>query len=49
MYLQDWAAGLNAIGLFNNEAVPDPYRFDNWQDWAAATLNSVNLPPTGNN
>jgi hypothetical protein len=49
MYWQDWAAGLNAIGLFNNEAVPDPYRFDNWQDWAAATLNSVNLPPTGNN
>lgn len=39
---QEWAAGLKAIDIFNNEAVPGPYVFSNWQDWAAALVNAVN-------
>ena len=44
---RDWAAGFNGIGLFANEGTPDPYRFDYWQDWASALLDSINLPPVG--
>jgi hypothetical protein len=39
---KDWAAGLKAIDVFQNEAVPGPYVFENWQDWAEAVVNAVN-------
>ena len=41
---KEWAAGLKAIDLFQNEAIPGPDIFDNWQDWAAALVNAVNQP-----
>lgn len=37
-----WGASLKAIELFANEAVPEPYGFDNWQDWAQAFVGAVN-------
>lgn len=40
-----WAASLKAIDVFSNEAIPGPYVFDNWQDWAAALVNSINVTP----
>ena len=39
---KEWASGLKAIDVFNNEAVPGPYVFDDWQDWAQAVVNAVN-------
>jgi hypothetical protein len=38
-----WAAGLKAIDVFSNEAIPGPYVYDNWQDWAAALVNAINV------
>ncbi len=40
-----WAAGLKAIDVFSNEAIPGPYVYDNWQDWAAALVNAINVNP----
>ena len=37
-----WASGLKAIESFNNEAVPGPYVYNDWHDWASAVLNAVN-------
>ena len=37
---QEWAVGLKAIDLFNNEAVPSPYEFENWDEWVAQTINA---------
>ena len=39
---KEWAAGLVGIDIFQSEAVPSPYQFDNWQDWATQLVNSVN-------
>jgi len=39
---KDWAAGMMAIDIFQNEALPNPYLFENWQDWAAEVINAVN-------
>ena len=39
---QEWGAGLKGIDVFANEGVPDPYQFQNWDDWAVALVNSVN-------
>jgi len=39
---QDWGVGLNAIDVFVNEGIPSPYKFDNWQDWAAALVGAIN-------
>jgi hypothetical protein len=39
---KSWAAGLLAIDVFTNEATPDPYQFDDWQDWAQALVGAVN-------
>jgi hypothetical protein len=39
---KSWAAGLKAIDVFANEAIPEPYGFDNWQDWASAVVGAVN-------
>ena len=39
---QEWAAGLKAIDVFTNEAVPNTDAFNNWEDWASAVLGSIN-------
>jgi len=39
---RDWASGLTAIDIFQNESIPNPYLFENWKDWAAELMNSVN-------
>ena len=39
---KDWGDGLKAIDVFTNEAIPSTENFDNWFDWAAALLASVN-------
>lgn len=39
---KSWAAGLRGIDVFANEGTPDPYLFDNWQEWAEALVNAVN-------
>jgi hypothetical protein len=43
---QTWGNGLKAIDVFTNEAIPRTEFYDNWYDWAAALLGSVN-PATG--
>jgi hypothetical protein len=39
---QQWAAGFKGIDLLANEAVPDPYAYGLWYDWAEAVVNAVN-------
>ena len=39
---QSWAAGPKAIDVFANEAIPEPYQFDDWQEWAMAVVGAVN-------
>ena len=41
---KEWASGLKAIDVFENEAIPGPYVFNTWQDWAQAVVNAVNAP-----
>lgn len=41
---REWGAGLKAIDLFSNDAIPSPYGFDKWQDWVAAMVGAVNQP-----
>jgi hypothetical protein len=41
-----WGNGIKAIDVFTNEAIPSTDNFDNWYDWAAALLGSIN-PETG--
>jgi hypothetical protein len=41
-----WGNGINTIGVFANEAVPQTDNYDNWYDWAAALLGTIN-PATG--
>ncbi len=36
-----WAAGFKGIDLFANDAVPDPYEFDDWRSWVLAVVNQV--------
>lgn len=39
---KSWAAGLRGIDVFSNEGTPDPYGFEDWQDWAEALVGAVN-------
>lgn len=39
---KEWAAGLKGIDVFQNEAIPGPYIFENWQDWVEAVVGAVN-------
>ncbi len=41
---QDFANGMLAIGLFNNDAIPTPESFSRWNEWAEAVVNIVNHP-----
>jgi hypothetical protein len=38
---KEWAAGLKAIDVFQNEGIPGPYVFDDWHDWAEALVGAV--------
>ncbi len=31
---QDWAAAFTVAQPFAQRAVPDPYQFDDWREWA---------------
>ena len=42
---KSWGAGLKAIDIFANEGIPEPYLFEDWQDWASALVNAVNARP----
>lgn len=42
---KSWGAGLKAIDIFSNEAIPEPYGFEDWQEWASALVNAVNARP----
>jgi len=37
-----WAVGLKGIDILSNEAIPSPYIFNNWSDWAEAVVGAVN-------
>lgn len=39
---QEWATALCAIDVFQSEAVPSPYIYDDWEKWAEALINAVN-------
>ena len=39
---KDWASGLMAIDIFQNEAMPNPIFFEDWQGWASAMIGAVN-------
>jgi hypothetical protein len=38
---KDWASGLMAIDIFQNEAMPNPIFFDDWQGWASAMIGAI--------
>ena len=39
---KDWAFGLMAIDLFQNNALPSPNLFEDWRDWVDSIRNAVN-------
>jgi len=39
---KQWAEGLLAIDVFTDQAVPNPINYENWYDWVAATIGSIN-------
>jgi len=39
---KSWGVGLKGIDVFTNEAIPEPYNFEDWQEWATALVNAVN-------
>ena len=39
---KSWGTGLKAIDVFSNEAIPEPYGFDDWQEWAQAVVGAMN-------
>jgi len=41
-----WAAGFVGIDLFAKDAMPDPYNFDDWQEWAVSVVNTLS-PSSG--
>lgn len=38
---QDFASGMMAIDIFQNQAIPNPYLFDDWREWVQVLINSV--------
>jgi hypothetical protein len=37
-----WAVGLMGIDIFTNEALPNPYLYDDWREWAQHSIGVVN-------
>ena len=42
---QGWASGIKAIGFFDTNGTPDPYAYENWDDWATELRNSYSPSP----
>ena len=42
---QVWASGIKAIGFFDTNGTPDPYAYENWDDWATELRNSYSPSP----
>lgn len=40
----EFATGMMAIDIFQNDALPSPYAFSNWSDWATEVVNTVSQP-----
>jgi len=40
----DFATGLMAVEIFQNDGLPSPFAFSKWNDWAEAVVNVVNQP-----
>ena len=47
---QTWACGFNGIPVFaaDGVAMPNPYVFNTWEDWATSTVNVVTAIKQGN-
>ena len=39
---QEFAAGMMAIDVFQNEALPNPYLFSDWREWVFAIIGAIN-------
>jgi hypothetical protein len=40
---RDWANGIQGIGYFTQNGVPDPRGFNVWQDWAERVVGIMNI------
>lgn len=40
---RDWAAGMQGIGYFVQNGIPDHRLYGTWQDWAAALCGIMNI------
>ena len=40
----DFATGMMAIDIFQNDALPSPYGFSNWHDWAEEVVGVITQP-----
>jgi hypothetical protein len=40
---RDWANGMQGIGYFTQNGIPDPRGFDVWQDWAERVVGIMNI------
>ena len=40
---RDWADGMQGIGYFVQNAVPDQRNFETWQDWAQRVVGIMNV------
>jgi hypothetical protein len=38
---KDWASGLMAIDVFQNDAMPNPVLYEDWQGWATAMIGAI--------
>jgi len=46
---RDWVDGMNGIGYFVQNGVPDHRGFENWQDWASELCGFMNIIYTNAN
>lgn len=40
---REWADGMNGIGYFVQNGVPDHRNFETWQDWASSIVGIMNI------
>ena len=45
----DWVDGMNGIGYFVQNGIPDHRGFENWQDWASELCGFMNIIYTNEN
>jgi len=46
---RDWVDGMNGIGYFVQNGLPDHRGFENWQDWASELCGFMNIIYTNAN